>query len=301
MPYPDVSVVIPTYNYARFLAHAIESILAQEGAEAEIIVVDDGSTDHTHEVARRFAGNIEYVSTPHRGPAFARNTGIELSKGELIAFLDADDYWLPGKLARQLSFLRAHPVVDLCHGAFLIASEGQETGRLRRYWQHSGFLPSLLELLRNCWVNTSTVIVRRSVFSQIGMFDTSFRTSEDWNMWLRIILSGRRIFYLYEPLALSRQHRDSTHVKTPPKIQLQRAEVMLRSVAAEYDGRIPTGFRETLPALLHFHLAKLCCERGELRDFIVALSRSMLANPRLSAEMVAGVLRRRLRDWLTQI
>src|SRR5437667_12630279 len=110
---PLVSVVIPCYNGERYLAEAIESVLAQRYEPLEIIVVDDGSTDRSAEVARHFGDAVQYVCQPHAGAAAARNRGVGLATGDLIAFLDADDVWTEGRLARQVQVLEADPSVGM--------------------------------------------------------------------------------------------------------------------------------------------------------------------------------------------
>ncbi len=112
----SVSVIIPAYNAERYLAEALASVFGQSRVPEEIIVVDDGSTDRTEEVVRKHGEAIRFLKQPHRGPGAARNLGVESARGEFIAFLDADDLWLPEKLSAQLDLFRTRPNIDMAFG-----------------------------------------------------------------------------------------------------------------------------------------------------------------------------------------
>jgi len=111
---PLISVIVPVWNGARFLAESLDSILAQQHRPLEILVVDDGSEDDSASIAERYGEPVRVLRQSHRGPAAARNTGITAARGELLAFNDCDDLWLPQKLMRQLEFLTARPDIDMC-------------------------------------------------------------------------------------------------------------------------------------------------------------------------------------------
>ncbi|MDH4232119.1 MAG: glycosyltransferase family 2 protein [Nitrospirota bacterium] len=169
MKKPFVSVIIPVYNGARFIAEAVESVCVQNYEPLEIIVVDDGSTDDTPMIVRSFQ-DIRYIRQANQGVAAARNTGIENSRGELIAFLDADDYWTHDKLNIQVDCLLKHPHVGYTLG---MQRNFLESGTERPFWlreehlleEHTGFLPTLL--------------IRRRIFDRVGLFNTDFRITED--------------------------------------------------------------------------------------------------------------------------
>jgi glycosyltransferase involved in cell wall biosynthesis len=170
-----VTVVIPAYNPGRYLIAAIESALLQEPAPLEVIIVDDGSTVPVVVTDR---SGVRVVRQPNAGPSAARNRGIREARGELIAFLDADDVWYPGKLAAQLARIR--PGVGLCSCDFdVIDFEGTRPG----WGGHGG---DYRQLLRGNSICTSTVLARRSVLVEAGGFDERLRRSEDWAMWLDI-------------------------------------------------------------------------------------------------------------------
>src|SRR5215831_13288100 len=120
---PLVSAVIPTYNYARYVTGAVESVLAQSFDDLEIVVVDDGSTDETADTLRPFLDRIRYIRQGHRGLAAARNTGIRVARGPYVAFLDSDDLWLPEKVSVQIARLNGDPAVGLVYGEAVLFDE----------------------------------------------------------------------------------------------------------------------------------------------------------------------------------
>lgn len=181
---PLVSVVIPCYAQARFLGEAIESALAQEGVAREVIVIDDGSPDETAEVAARYP-EVRYVRQTNQGTSAARNAGLRESRGDYIAFLDADDRLLPGALAAGLSCFAEHPECAFVYGDFrFMAESGAPLERRVRYTLESDLYGGLL--LRNHIEMTSTALFRRSVLEEAGGFVTTLRSAEDYELLLRI-------------------------------------------------------------------------------------------------------------------
>jgi len=189
-----VSVVIPTYNHADFLAVAIRSVQAQTYRPIEIIVVDNFSTDETERVVSQSAHpSPTYIKFANQGIiAASRNVGIRAAAGEYVAFLDADDIWSPNKLERQIAHLRDPAVV-------LVASDLQYTGAAKYSPSRLGDGPSgshdyeYADIVRNNPIATSSVLVRRSELERVGGFDESpeFRVIEDWDLWLRLAVNGR--------------------------------------------------------------------------------------------------------------
>ncbi|MFL6283999.1 MAG: glycosyltransferase family 2 protein [Pyrinomonadaceae bacterium] len=180
-----VSVVIPTYNLARFLPEAVASARAQSWPDLEIIVVDDGSTDDTPEVLERLAreGELRCIRQENAGASAARNRGIHEARKGWVAFLDADDFWLAGKLSAQFEALEGKP-----SAAFSFTDErlrfedGTETDRASRATD----APLLPQLLAGNIFATPTALVRRDCFDAVGLFDARLRTGEDWDMWMRL-------------------------------------------------------------------------------------------------------------------
>jgi len=300
MTSPLVSVVIPTYNYARYVPHAIESALTQASGDhpLEVIVIDDGSTDGTPGVVRRFGAAVRYERQENRGPSAARNRGVAAARGAYVAFLDADDYWLPDKLARQLRALAVRRDAAGCHGAFLVQRPLGEVGRVARYWRRSGYHPTCRDLLRGNSINMSTMLIRREALVSIGPFDESLRVAEDWNLWLRLLLSGSRLYYLDQPLAVTRHHAENCHVRIQPTEQMALTQAMLRRVWTKHEGHIPPIFRRNMTALLHYHHARLAYERREWTDFATHGALSVFRSPRLGLELFGGAVMRRWTGWL---
>src|SRR6266536_238218 len=183
---PLVSIVISNYNCGRFVADAVESALQQSYPNKEVIVVDDGSTDDSLSVLRAFGDRIRILTQPNQGVSSARNAGIRQSRGELVAFLDADDLWHRDKLAKQLP-LFANPAVGLAYcGVEYIDEHGRSLGTNTKGLR--GRVLRDIALLRETVVlaGGSTAVVRKSTFDRAGLFDTEVSTAADWDMWRRI-------------------------------------------------------------------------------------------------------------------
>jgi GT2 family glycosyltransferase len=180
-----VTVIIPTFNRAHKIPRAIASVLYQTFADYEILVVDDGSEDATHEVLTRFRSHIKWIThSKNLGVSAARNTGIRESHSPLIAFLDSDDYWLPDKLAAQVSFFSEHPEAVACQTEELWIRRGARVNPMKKHFKPSGeiFEPSL----KLCVVSPSAVVVKRSLLEEVGVFDEGFPVCEDYDLWLRV-------------------------------------------------------------------------------------------------------------------
>ncbi len=185
---PRVSVVVPVFNRPAYVAEAVRSALAQEcPGGLEVLVVDDGSTDTTPQVLAALAAadaRVRVVRQANAGPAHARNRAFREARGELLALLDSDDVWLPGKLAAQLALLDAHPRAALVHSDVDEFFEADARPWTRRPEIVSGHV--LRRLLERNVLHTMTVVLRRSVVDEVGGFDPEYPPCEDWDLWLRI-------------------------------------------------------------------------------------------------------------------
>jgi glycosyltransferase involved in cell wall biosynthesis len=183
---PAVSVVVATYNYGRFLAEALDSALGQTFRDLEVIVVDDGSIDDTAEVVKPYLRDqrVRYERVDHVGQPAAKNIGIRSARACLIAFLDADDLWLPAKLEKQVALLETNPTLGVIYSRRLLIDD---QGRALEYEQpvlHRGRV--LDAMFRTNFVCFSSALVHRRIFKHIGLFDESLKLAIDYDLWLRV-------------------------------------------------------------------------------------------------------------------
>ena len=193
---PTVSVIIPAFNCGRYLGPAIQSVLKQTHPADEIIVVDDGSTDNTAQIAGSFSDRIRCFRQANAGPAAARNTGARNATGEWLAFLDADDEWLPWRLEIQLQFAAKYPEIVLwCAETIPLTDQGRSDILVlippSDLSQVTTQFLSLKDFAIGNPVGTTTVLLQRAAFLQAGGFDQQFRGPEDYDLWMRIAAVGR--------------------------------------------------------------------------------------------------------------
>lgn len=197
-----ITAIIPTYNRVAHLERAIASVVAQTQPCDELIVVDDGSTDGTVALVEQLSASatipIRLLRQENRGAAAARNSGIRMAKGRLLAFLDSDDWWLPHKLALQTAALQAHPHVLISHTREIWFRHGQRVNQKKKHDPPEGDI--FAASLRMCVVGMSTVMARRELFDRYGMFAESLPCCEDYDLWLRV---GCREPFLLVPEALT--------------------------------------------------------------------------------------------------
>ena len=196
--HPRVSVIIPAYNSAAYTVETVESVLAQTYRNLEVIVVDDGSTDHTREALAPYADRIHYVYKDNGGACSARNEGIRRASGEYIACLDCDDLWLPEKLEHSLPVLEQDPTMGfVCSPCYTIGPSGELIGEVRYPFDQAN---TYLNLLAENYVLAPTVVMRRSCLEQVGLFDESIFIPADWDLWLRLARQFR-VGYIDRPLS----------------------------------------------------------------------------------------------------
>ncbi len=196
---PIISVIIPTYNRGWALTNAIDSVLAQDYKNFELIVVDDGSTDNTSNLIDRYAGRLKPIQQTNAGVSAARNRGIKEAGGDFLAFLDSDDTWLPQKLSRQMDFFTRRPEALICQTQEIWIRNNIRVNPKKCHKKPSGmiFEPSL-DL---CLVSPSAVMVKKELLKEIGCFDERLPACEDYDLWLRV--SCRHMIYLVDdPLVI---------------------------------------------------------------------------------------------------
>jgi len=204
---PLVSVIIPTYNRSGMLEQALRSVYAQTFKDFELIVVDDGSTDNTAKVMEKYARQIKYLPKKNGGVASARNLGLKAATGDLVAWLDDDDYFLPDKLEKQVKYMALHPEVGLVYtGMLMIDTTGIHQTRTYIIPPHYKSCSEIRNVLaRNCFFGNSTVMMRKECFDRAGFFDENLKHTVDYDMWLRVA-AYFRFGCVPEVLAVYRWH-----------------------------------------------------------------------------------------------
>ena len=209
---PLVSVIIPTYNRAATIAEAVESVLCQTHREIEVVVVDDGSTDSTLEVLCAFGDRIQVIRQKNAGPSAARNRGVRESMGEIIAFLDSDDLWLPDKIRQQVELMEQGGE-GMCCCVCNAESKDLDGKPEGTSFELAGFRPGIP---RGEWLNPGEVLatgfllfnqvvaVRRAAFEKVGGFKTSLRLLEDFDLAIRLSSQGKWGF-ICDPLVIKRK------------------------------------------------------------------------------------------------
>lgn len=211
-----ISVIIPTYNCARYIVQAIESVLQQRDCQYEIIIIDDGSTDSTQEVLQPYRDRIRYIRQQNQGVAAARNHGIDVAQADLIAFLDADDYFLPNKLARQGAIFTKRPDLGIVHSGWQrVDSRGNKLLDVCP-WK------KIPELNLDTWLRwkpvlPSAMMFRREWLQYVGGFDARFPPAEDTDLVLKLALKGCKSAWLRQITVCYRQHEQSAMHKGLPQ------------------------------------------------------------------------------------
>ena len=204
-----VSIIIPVYNGAQYIAEALESIFQQDSASYEVIVVDDGSTDNTREVLKPYVNRIHYVYQENAGPPAARNEGIRLAQGEFIGFLDADDFFLPGSLAEQEAVFERSPEAGaVLSGRRIVKQDGSPISDIEPWkWRKRIDLKALLLSLP---IYLGSLIVRRAWIESLHGFDPHLRQAEDPDFFWRLALAGCRFAWLPKVTVAYRLHETNT-------------------------------------------------------------------------------------------
>ncbi len=199
---PKVSVIIPTYNRLPMVKEAVDSVLMQDVEDLELIVVDDGSTDETAEEIGRFGGRVRLLRhAENRGVSAARNKGILHSKGKYIAFLDSDDLWAKGKLRAQTAFLDDNPHYPLCYTDEIWIRRGKRVNPKLKHAKYSGWI--FEKCLPLCTISPSSAMMRKTLFSRVGLFDEALPVCEDYDFWLRVAVRYP-IFFIDRRLIIKR-------------------------------------------------------------------------------------------------
>jgi glycosyltransferase involved in cell wall biosynthesis len=273
---PAVSVVIPTYNYGRYLPRTLGSVLAQTFQDFEILILDDGSTDDTAAVVRPYLADprIHYRRLTNGGPSRARNLGISRARAPVVAFLDADDSWLPAKLEKQMALFRRDPALGLVYTARRVVDEAGHGLEWQEPVQHRGHV--LEALLGGNFICLTSCMVRRQVFELVGTFDEGLSQAEDYDLWLRIA-EHYRFDYLAEPLVTYRMGHASLSRRLEER--LRSVVFILHRFVQRRRGRIPVGLVRAKLADTYTDYAVRVRDRSRLRA-LPCFVRALVASPR---------------------
>lgn len=275
-----VSVVTPVYNRADYLPEALDSALSQEFEGLEVVVVDDGSTDGTPEVLRRYGDRIRVHRQENAGQSAAVNTGVGLARGEFVAFLDSDDAWLPGKLARQAPMLDAEPRAALLYAAVEFMDGDSRPIPDPRPPRRTPSGDVLGEILGGNFIRTPTALFRREAFLAAGGYDPALKCVNDWDMWLRLA-TGRPVLRDPVPSARYRLHADQS-VNLRRRLAEERVTVLERHLPRferEAPAVAPAARRQLASRLLK--LAKLDLREGGLEAADRRIARAVELAPGL--------------------
>jgi len=289
-----ISVIIPTYNHACFLAEAIDSVLAQTLAPLEVIVVDDGSTDATPEVLAAYGDRIRVIRQKNQGVAMARNAGIAAARGEYLAFLDSDDVWYPRKLELQMPRFDAEPQLGLVHcGAETIDSAGR-TLKTSVAGLEGRVAEAMLRLDREViHPQGSGIVVPKRVAEEVGGYDGRLPPSEDWDFCYRVA-ARYPVGYVADVLVRYRLHGGGIHLNIA---RMERA--MLIALEKAFADPAVRPLRRYSYGKLHRILAGCYFENRQLGSFARNAIKSLRYDPRnfgyFAAYPLRVMLRRRAR------
>jgi len=319
-----VSVILPLYNCEKYVAAAVDSVFRQDHANFELIVVDDGSTDASVQQLEPHLPRIRLITQQNNGVAAARNAGLKAARGAFLAFIDADDVWVPSRLSLQLAALKAFPGAGAAFSDFFVMNEeGQvqlETDGI--HWKYgtakeaeegwtsvfetSGTLEAavrpgnhrrlavyegniLARLFRGNFVNTSSILLRREIADSVGLFDETLSTEEDYDYWLRVA-SRTRFAFLDAPLVGFR--RREGQITGPGQIEkiLRNVETVIRRASPAVEPAAGRREIEKRLARIDRDIGELCLRLGRSAESRRRLLRSALSDPtRMTTHALLGL------------
>ncbi len=290
-PTPTISVIIPVYNNAQFLAAALDSVIAQDYAATEIIVVDDGSTDDIKSVLVRYANQIQYVQQENAGSAAARNRGIDLATGKYVVFLDADDLLLPGKFEAQMAILEKRPFLGLIHSGWqLIDKQGNFIKNIEPW--HTVPTLTAADWIWHKPVKMGAMLFRHEWLIKVGKFDPEQRQSQDVDLIFRLTLAGCTADWLKTTTMCYRVHTSST-IRKNANMQHHYLMRAVDKFFAHPD--VPEKIQLVEPAVRYYTLRWLAWhlyESEQLANMMRPLSESVPYSPFSHRHPLAMVL-----DW----
>ena len=253
---PIVSIIIPCYNAEKWVAEAVQSALDQTWAKKEVIVIDDGSTDRSLDVIKTFAGKIRWETGPNRGGNIARNRGLDLARGDWLQYLDADDYLLPDKVARQIHFLSAHPETDLVFGPVTLEHWADCTSHCELVHIPEPHDPWVL-LARWYLPQTGAALWRKQAIMDVDGWKPDQPCCQEHELYLRLLIAGRRFAYCRHTGAVYRQWSEDTVCKRD-KDQVRKQRLQIEKRAEDFlrkHGEL-TPYRQWAINMARFEIAR---------------------------------------------
>lgn len=280
---PRVSVVIPTYNRAHLITDSVKSVLNQTYRDFELIVVDDGSKDNTAEVLGGYKGSIKYIRQENAGVSAARNRGITEARGDYIAFLDSDDMWFENKLELQMSFFSKHPdIVMVCgNGVYL---DGKDAGKpVIKQGRAEGYEKDFISLKDAFYrfpIRTSTMVAKKDVLLDAGMFNTLYVVAEDMELVFKILLTCGRSGFVNAPLYKLRKGDESLSTNEVRK-QLWSIRVLEELFLGNHAIKGILTNKEVTDRLAYryYHLAQAYSKQGDRSEALNALKKALSYRP----------------------
>jgi glycosyltransferase involved in cell wall biosynthesis len=289
---PTVSVIIPTYNRARFIREAIESVVEQSFSDLELIVIDDGSTDETAEIVGAFNDKrLNFVRQENRGRSAARNRAIASARGRYIAFLDSDDMYLRDKLAKQVSYMDLHPELGMIYtSATCIDGEGKPLDSERYKAWAEGQIYKQVAFFQPVTITLPTVMVRREVLDTVGGFDEAMNRFEDTDLWRRIA-KHHRIGMLVQPTCILRTHDDNTLQSQDPAKIVEAIEYYIAKIFRD-DADVGVAFLKQGASRLCEYYGRAFMSVPEWRRLGMMLTKKSIAyEPKRTVGIVTSCLR----------
>lgn len=277
---PKVSVIIPTYNRSRYICEAIDSVLAQTYKDFEIIIVDDGSTDNTKGILSKYNSKIRYFYKTNGGVASARNFGINKATGEYIAFIDSDDLWLETKLKKQVDYMGKNNT-DLVYCNMCIMENG-----IINYKKIKPTKPafSFFDLLLDGGnLTTSTILLKKTCFDRLGLFNESFKVASDYEMWLRFSLVYN-FGFINLTLATYRQHSDNLSIDLNG-VKFKQTGIRIYKELLMNHGVNRSWVRRRL-SLEYYLLAKGYYDENGYKKAIIELKNCLFVNPLVGLSLI---------------
>ena len=298
---PVVSIVLPLYNGAAFVEETLASVAAQTFKDAELIVVDDGSTDNSADIVTRMCAesssrllqSLTLLSQENQGVAAARNSGIDKARGKWIAFLDQDDLWLPEKLAVQMSTLRERPSARWHYSALVrFYGDGREKTKRNGSQDRAETLRRLLS--GELFIPPSAALVARQACEALGGFDSAFVPSDEWDFFLKLI---ERFEHVYSPecLVRFRSHETSTAKRQKRRIFEAQLKVLEKHAPATEEA-VPRSVIKQRRANILWHLGHECRRDGDIPAARAYYRKAFLSHP-ARVKLLAAVVRSCLPTW----